>query len=169
MKTKVLAGLLVVAAPLTLVVARADQASRPGVATPTYTKDVAPIFYKNCAECHRPTMFAPMSLMTYDDARPYARAIKAKVAARQMPPWGADPAHGTFKNDPRLSDKDIETISAWADGGAPKGDDADLPKAPTFVDGWTIGKPDAIFEMDQEFKIPASGAVDESHPRIVSV
>ena len=71
----------------------------------TFTKDVAPIVYKSCAECHRPTMFAPMSLMTYDDARPYARAIKAKVVARQMPPWGADPAHGTFKNDPRLSEK----------------------------------------------------------------
>ena len=66
----------------------------------TFTKDVAPILYKHCAECHRPTMFAPMSLMTYEEARPYARAIKQKVVARQMPPWGADPAFGTFKNDP---------------------------------------------------------------------
>src|SRR6266542_5578467 len=77
-----------------------------GVAV-TFTRNVAPILYKNCAECHRPTMFAPMSLMTYDDARPYARAIKQKVVARQMPPWGADPAYGTFKNDPRLSEKEI--------------------------------------------------------------
>jgi mono/diheme cytochrome c family protein len=132
----------------------------------TFTKDVAPIVYKSCAECHRPTMFAPMSLMTYDDARPYARAIKAKVVARQMPPWGADPAHGTFKNDPRLSEKDIQTIVAWVDAGAPKGDDADMPKAPQFVDGWTIGKPDAIFEMDQEYKIPATGTVDYLYFRV---
>src|SRR2546423_11046359 len=75
--------------------------------TPTFTKDVAPILYRSCAECHRPTMFAPMSLMTYDDARPYARAIKQKVIARQMPPWGADPAYGTFRNDPRLSETEI--------------------------------------------------------------
>ena len=111
-------------------------------------------------------MFAPMSLMTYDDARPYARAIKAKVVARQMPPWGADPAYGTFKNDPRLSEKDIQTISAWADAGAPKGEDADLPKAPTFADGWTIGKPDAIFEMDQEYRIPATGTVEYLYFRV---
>src|SRR5437879_5567087 len=116
-------------------------------AAPTFTKDVAPIVYKNCAECHRPTMFAPMSLMSYDEARPYARAIKAKVLARQMPPWGADPAFGTFKNDPRLSDKEIKTIVDWVDAGAPKGDEADLPVRPQFAEGWTIGKPDAIFEL----------------------
>jgi hypothetical protein len=125
----------------------------------TFTKDVAPILYKNCAECHRPTMFAPMSLMTYDDARPYARAIKQKVAARQMPPWGADPTFGTFKNDPTLSEKDIATIVAWVDAGAPKGEDADLPPAPAFVDGWTIGKPDAVFTMEEEFQIPATGTI----------
>src|SRR6266487_2661385 len=110
----------------------------------TFTKDVAPIFYKNCAECHRPTMFAPMSLMTYDDARPYARAIKQKVVARQMPPWGADPAFGVFKNDPRLSEKEIETIVSWVDNGAPKGDEKDMPAPPQFAEGWTIGKPDAV-------------------------
>src|SRR4029453_3715487 len=132
----------------------------------TFTKDVAPIMYKSCAECHRPTMFAPMSLMTYDDPRPYARAIKAKVVARQMPPWGADPAHGTFKNDPRLTDQEIQTIVSWVDAGAPKGDDADLPKAPQFADGWTIGKPDAIFEMDQDYKIPASGTIEYLYFRV---
>src|SRR5881398_1265239 len=99
----------------------------------TFTKDVAPIFYKNCAECHRPTMFAPMSLLTYEAARPYARSIKQKVVARQMPPWGADPAHGTFKNDPRLTQAEIDTIAAWVDAGAPRGDDKDLPPLPQFV------------------------------------
>ena len=125
----------------------------------TFAKDVAPIFNKSCVECHRPTMFAPMSLTTFDDARPWARSIKQRVVSGAMPPWGADPAHGTFKNDPRLTPKEIETIAAWVDGGAPKGDDKDLPPAPTFADGWTIGKPDAIFTMDEEFTIPASGAV----------
>ena len=66
-------------------------------ATPTFTKDVAPVFYKNCVSCHRPTMFAPMSLITYDDVRPWARAIKQRVVAREMPPWSADPKHGDFE------------------------------------------------------------------------
>jgi hypothetical protein len=132
----------------------------------TFTKDVAPILYKSCVECHRPTMFAPMSLMTFEDARPWARAIKQRVSARTMPPWGADPAHGTFKNDPRLADRDIETIAKWVDAGAPKGEDADLPVAPKFVDGWTIGQPDAVFTMDEEFTIPASGAIPYKYFRV---
>src|SRR5689334_22924231 len=126
-------------------------------ATPTFTKDVAPIFYKSCAECHRPTMFAPMSLMTYEDARPWLRSIKQRVTARTMPPWGSDQPHGLFKNDPRLTDREIATIVSWIDGGAPKGDEKEMPAAPTFVDGWTIGKPDAIFTMTEDFTIPATG------------
>src|SRR3954462_15297169 len=113
-----------------------------GKTAPTFTKDVAPIFNKSCVECHRPTMFAPMSLTTFDEARPWARSIKQRVVARVMPPWGADPAHGTFKNDPRLTEKEIDTIAAWVDGGALKGDDKDLPPTPKFADGWSIGKPD---------------------------
>jgi mono/diheme cytochrome c family protein len=132
----------------------------------TFTKDVAPIFYKSCVECHRPTMFAPMSLVSYDEARPWARAIKTRVVARTMPPWGADPAHGVFKNDPRLSDRDIETIAKWVDAGAPKGDDTDLPAVPQFADGWTIGKPDAVFAMEEEFTIPATGAVPYKYFRV---
>jgi mono/diheme cytochrome c family protein len=132
----------------------------------TFTKDVAPILYKSCAECHRPTMFAPMSLMSYDDARPYARAIKQKVVARQMPPWGADPAYGTFKNDPRLSEKEIETIVSWVDSGAPKGDEKDMPKTPQFADGWTIGKPDVVFAMTEDFAIPATGVIPYQYLRV---
>ena len=130
-----------------------------GKAAPTFTKDVAPIFNKSCVECHRPTMFAPMSLTTFDEARPWARSIKQRVVSGAMPPWGADTPHGMFKNDPRLTATEIETISAWVDAGAPKGDDKDLPPAPTFADGWSIGKPDAIFTMDEEFKIPATGTI----------
>jgi hypothetical protein len=83
-----------------------------------------------------------------------------------MPPWGADPAHGTFKNDPRLSDRDVETIANWVDAGAPKGDDKDMPPAPQLVEGWTIGKPDAVFTMDEEFTIPATGAIPYKYFRV---
>ena len=86
---------------------------------PTFSKDVAPILYKACVDCHRPTMFAPMSLMTYDEARPWARSIKQRVVARAMPPWGADAPHGVFKNDPSLTQNEIDTIAAWVDAGAP--------------------------------------------------
>ena len=132
----------------------------------TFTKDVAPILYRSCVECHRPTMFAPMSLLTYEDARPWARAIKQRVAKREMPPWSADAPLGTFKNDPRLTEKDINTIVAWVDGGAQKGNDKDMPAAPQFADGWTIGKPDAVFTMTEDFKVPAEGAVPYQYIRI---
>ena len=133
---------------------------------PTFAKDVAPIFYSRCVECHRPTMFAPMSLVTFDQARPWARSIKQRVAARTMPPWGADPAHGVFKNDPRLSEKEVETIVAWVDAGAPKGSDQDLPPAPAFAEGWSIGKPDVVFTMTEDFKIPATGVVEYQYLRL---
>src|SRR5579862_3575303 len=83
-------------------------AARAADAPVTFSKDVAPIFYKHCAECHRPTMFAPMSLLSYESARPYARSIKTRVAAGTMPPWGADPKFGHFRNDPRLSQQEID-------------------------------------------------------------
>ena len=132
----------------------------------TFTKDVAPILYKSCVECHRPTMFAPMSLVSYDEARPYARSIKQRVVSRAMPPWGADAPHGVFKNDPRLSEKEIETIVAWVDSGAAKGDDKDLPKVPQFAEGWTIGKPDVIFSMTEDFAIPATGEIPYQYLRV---
>jgi mono/diheme cytochrome c family protein len=132
----------------------------------TFTRDVAPIFYRRCAECHRPTMFAPMSLMTYESARPWAKSIKQKAASRQMPPWGADAAYGAFKNDPRLTQAEIDAIVAWVDAGAPKGDDADLPPAPQFAEGWTIGKPDALFAMDEEFPVPATGEIPYKYFRV---
>ncbi len=133
----------------------------------TYTKDVAPILYKNCVECHRPTMFAPMSLMSYDEVRPWARAIKQRVARREMPPWDAEGPRGVFKNDPRLSQQDIDTIAAWVDSGAAKGAEADMPPAPTFRgEGWTIGTPDYVVTMDAPFPIPADGTVPYLYFRI---
>jgi mono/diheme cytochrome c family protein len=131
--------------------------------TPTFTKDVAPILYENCVACHRPNHLAPMSLMTYDDARPWARAVKTKVLAREMPPWGADSSVRAYKNDTSLTQAEIDTISAWADGGAPKGNDADLPDAPRFVEGWSIGEPDLVFSMIEPFEVPADGTVPYSY------
>src|SRR5687767_10464480 len=130
-----------------------------GVSAPTFSKDVAPVLFNRCAECHRPGAMAPMSLLTYADARPWAKAIKHKVSRREMPPWGADPTVGTFANDPSLKQSEIDTIIAWADAGAPEGDRKDLPPAPAFTAGWSIGKPDYIFTMLQPFKVPADGTV----------
>src|SRR5882757_4652119 len=147
---------ILVAVPATAFAADPSTAPRvDGKPAPTFSKDVAPIFNKSCVECHRPTMFAPMSLTTFDSARPWAKSIKSRVVAGSMPPWGADTPHGMFKNDPRLSEAEIYTIVKWVDGGAQKGDDKDLPKVPVFAEGWGIGKPDAIFTMDEEFAIPA--------------
>src|ERR1041384_8852632 len=93
----------------------------------TYNKDVLPVLQKNCQTCHRPGEIAPMSFMTYKDTRPWAKAMKAAVVSRQMPPWFADPNYGHFANDKRLSDAEIKTIVAWADGGAVEGDEKDKP------------------------------------------
>src|SRR5262249_52919151 len=135
-------------------------AAAPALAgTPTFSRVVAPILYKNCVECHRPTAMAPMSLITYEGARPWARAIKQKVLARQMPPWGADPAIGKFSNDVSLKQADIDTIVGWVDGGAPEGNRPDPPTPPQFAEGWSIGGPDYVFRMQKPFNLPADGTV----------
>jgi hypothetical protein len=124
----------------------------------TFTKNVAPIFYKNCTSCHRPDELAPMSLLTYKDARPWARAIKEKVVTREMPPWPADPHYGQFANDKRLSQHDVDTIAAWVDQGAKEGDARDLPPLPKYEDDWRIGKPDVVLSMPQEYTTAAAGS-----------
>ena len=124
----------------------------------TFTKDVAPIFYKNCAAYHRPGEVAPMSLLTYKDARPWAKAIREKVVEKQMPPWHADPRHGEWLNDRRLSQEAIDTIAKWVDGGAREGDPKDLPPAPEYAEGWRIGKPDQTFSIPEQ-AVPADGVV----------
>ncbi|HXD72196.1 MAG TPA: hypothetical protein VN628_00595 [Vicinamibacterales bacterium] len=132
----------------------------PNQNAPTFSKDVAPILYSKCVQCHRPGEVAPMSLITYKDVRPWARAIRDKVSSRTMPPWFADPAHGTFRNDRSLTQAQIDTIVKWVDADARQGDPAQLPPLPTFADGWQIGTPDVVFEMPVEYKIPADGTVD---------
>ena len=125
----------------------------------TFTKDVAPILLNRCVECHRPGEVAPMSLLTYQDVRPWAKSIKEKVLERGMPPWFADPQYGEFENDRRLPQKEIDTLVAWVNAGAPKGDDKDMPPAPRFVEGWSLGQPDVVLTMQEEFSVPAEGVV----------
>jgi hypothetical protein len=124
----------------------------------TFTKDVAPILYARCASCHRPTQMAPMSLLSYEEVRPWAKAIRQRVVRREMPPWFADPAHGRFVNDASLPQAEIDTIAAWVDRGAPKGDDKDLPPVPPFTEGWSIGEPDLVLAIP-EYTVPADGVI----------
>jgi hypothetical protein len=132
-------------------------------AAPTFTKDVAPILQRSCQTCHRPGMMAPMSLLTYQDARPWARSIKNKVASREMPPWHIDRNVGIrkFKNDPSLSDKEVDTIVKWVDAGAPQGNPLDMPKPVDFgnLDTWHI-KADKVVKMPKPYRLKAHGSDD---------
>src|SRR5204863_8752861 len=116
--------------------------------TATFTKDVAPILQKACQNCHRPGSIGPMSLINYEDARPWVRSIRSRVEQRQMPPWHLDRTVGirSFKDDPSRSEKEIATILAWIDGGAMRGNPADMPPPRQFDDSdrWHIGQPDLI-------------------------
>ncbi len=126
----------------------------------TFSKDVAPILQKNCQGCHRPGEPAPMSLLTYQQARPWAKAIREAVLLKRMPPWFADPHHGKFTNDRSLSQTEIDTLVAWADSGAREGDPKDLPPPRQFIEGWNIGVPAAVIEMPNEFQVPATGTIE---------
>jgi Copper type II ascorbate-dependent monooxygenase, C-terminal domain len=126
----------------------------------TFSKEVAPILYKNCANCHRPGEIAPMSLLTYEQARPWAKSIREKVLGGQMPPWHASDPRGTFVNDRRLTDAEKNTLIAWVDAGAPQGDPKDLPPTPRFAEGWQIGKPDLVLSMPKPYDVPASGTIE---------
>jgi hypothetical protein len=101
-----------------------------------------------------------MSFMTYESTRPWAKAIKDAVATKKMPPWFADPSHGTFSNDRSLSASELQTLVSWVDTGATAGDAKDAPKPIQFTEGWAIGKPDAVFEIPNAVSIPATGTID---------
>jgi hypothetical protein len=150
-----LTGLLL-AAPLATWGASADV---------TFDRDVLPILQKNCQACHRPGEVAPMPLMTYQDARPWAKAIKAAALTRKMPPWYADPQYGHFANEHKLTDAQIATLASWADNGAPEGDAKSKPAPVAFVDGWNL-KPDLIVEMPTAFQVPASGTVEYQYMKV---
>ena len=131
-----------------------------GAAEVTFAKDIVPIFQRSCQVCHRQGEMAPMSLVTYQEVRPWARAIKNRVIAREMPPWHVDKNIGiqAFKDDPSLSDEEIAMVSAWVDNGAPLGDPADMPPPVDFPDAseWQIGEPDLVVQYPT-YEMPAEG------------
>src|SRR5262249_39726448 len=132
------------------------RAEKPRVGEVNYAKHVAPIVQKRCQECHRPGEIAPFPLLTYEDATKRAGRIREARREERMPPWHADPQHGKFSNDRRITPEERETLLAWIDQGAPKGDDKDLPPPVKFVEGWKIGVPEKVYSMAEEFKVPAT-------------
>ena len=149
----------------TLVIASALPVGALDAQEVTFTRDVAPILYENCVQCHRPGSFAPMSLLTYETARLYAPLMKIKVQTRQMPPWHVDRTVGiqAYENDAALTDDEIETIVRWADGGALKGDDADMPPPPRLAEGgaWVLeemyGRPPDVVVSSAAYDVLANG------------
>ena len=133
--------------------------SVPGQTPVTFTKDVARILQKNCQGCHRPGSIAPMSLLTYEEVRPWARSMKQKVVLREMPPWFIDKNVGVqhFSNDRSLTDAEISTIMKWVDAGAPQGNPADMPPPRQFADSetWQIGTPDVIVSLPKDYVVKA--------------
>ncbi|MCA9137156.1 MAG: hypothetical protein KDB00_10365, partial [Planctomycetales bacterium] len=127
----------------------------------TFTKHIAPILNEHCVSCHRPGEIAPFTLGSYEEVLGWEDTILEVIADNRMPPWSADPAHGSFSNDPRLSDRDRELIITWVDNGMPKGDPNDLPPPPEFAVGWQMMQPDQVIKMrDRAFSVPAEGIVD---------
>jgi hypothetical protein len=125
----------------------------------TFNKDVLPVLQKNCQNCHRPGQIAPMSFLTYQSTRPWAKAMKAAVVSRKMPPWFADPRYGHFANDRSLKQADIDTLAKWVDGGALEGDAKDAPPPVQWPeDGWSI-KPDVVVK-GPDFHVPAKGLIE---------
>ncbi len=129
----------------------------------TFHKDVEPILQKSCQECHRPGEIAPMSLLTYQQVRPYAKAIKADVLQQKMPPWPADSHYAKFANDRSLTPAEVEILSKWADTGAKEGDKMDAPAPRKWMEGWNISKPDVVIKMSAAFEIPAKGEVEYTY------
>jgi peroxiredoxin len=125
----------------------------------TYSGEVAAILQGRCQSCHRPGQVGPFSLTSYDDARRWAASIREVVAERRMPPWHADPRYGHFSNDRRLSARERSTLLAWVDQGAPLGDAVKIPAPRTHPEGWSIGTPDLVFQIPEEYQVAAQGAL----------
>lgn len=137
-------------------------------ATVTYSKQISRLLQKRCVECHREGEVAPFALTSYDEVAGWAEMMLEVVEENRMPPWHANPAHGTFANDRSLTKDERELLRAWVQAGAPEGDRADLPEPPKFVDGWRLPvEPDVVFEMaDEPFRVPAEGEVKYKYFRV---
>lgn len=136
---------------------RPGSAARVAAGTPTYHKDVLPILQERCQGCHRPGQVAPFHLLTYADARGWAKEIKTVTASRQMPPWKAEPGHGEFEGERRLSDGELRTLAAWADGGTPEGDARRAPAPKQWAEGWSLGEPDLVLTVPEPYEVEAAG------------
>ncbi len=143
-----------------------EREPKPRDAAVTYHRDVEPILQERCQECHRPGQIGPFSLMSYADAKKNSKRLKEIVQRRLMPPWHADPRHGAWQNDRRLTDAQIDTIAKWVDAGSPEGDAKHAPPARAWPEGWRIGTPDAIFTMPNAYRVPAEGAVPYHYARV---
>ena len=127
---------------------------------PTFHADVEPILQKHCQQCHRPGEAAPMALLTYEQTRPWARAIQEAVALDRMPPWFADPRYGEWSNAHLLTAAEKRTLIDWVESGASRGDPSAAPEPLRFVDGWNIGEPDLVLELPEAFRVPAEGTIE---------
>lgn len=136
---------------------------QPVATSPTFYKDVLPILQDHCQSCHRKGEVAPMPLETYEQTRPWAKAMAHAVSMRMMPPWFADPRYGHFSNDISLTDQQIATIVAWAEAGAPAGDARNAPPPQTWTQGWNIPNPDLVVEMPKPVPIPAQGEIEYTY------
>ena len=145
---------------LALATAPASFAQEAGA---TFYRDVVPILQERCQACHRAGEIGPMPLGAYAEVRPFAAAIKNAVVTRKMPPWFAESSVGRFHNDPSLSQREIDTLVRWADGGATAGDPKDAPPPRQFADGWNIGTPDVVLEMPQAYDVPAAGTIEYTY------
>ena len=133
------------------------------VQAPTFYRDVLPILQQHCQSCHRIGEIAPFPLVTYEDARRYASAIRDATTKREMPPWFADPRYGHFSNDPSLTPQQIQTLANWTAAHAPAGDPHDAPPAPHWAQGWMIPHPDKVVQMSTPVNLPASGDVEYTY------
>lgn len=125
----------------------------------TFHADVLPILQRRCQECHRPGEIGPMPLLTYSQARPWAKSIREAVLMKRMPPWSADSRYGKFRNDLSMTPEEIRLLAAWADTGAQEGDPSQTPPPRRFPQGWRARAPDVVFEMPQEVRVPAAGDI----------
>ena len=143
-----------------------DQEHPVKVGAVTYAADVSRVIQEKCQSCHRPNQVGPFSLLTYDDARKHSAMIREVVDERRMPPWHADPRYGHFINDRSLTAKERATLLAWVDQGTPLGDPKQLPEPRSFPQGWSIGKPDVVFELPETYYVPAQGVVSYVYFRV---
>ena len=125
----------------------------------TYSNQIARLLQKRCVECHREGQAAPFALTNYSEVAGWAESLLEMVELRRMPPWHANPAHGKFSNDARLSDAEIKTLRDWVGAGCPEGDSNQLPPPATYADGWRISKPDVVFQIPKPYSVPATGEV----------